>query len=363
MQPPYPADPNYRSPAQPQPRLVQQGPWPRHDKSPGEPDDDYLVPPDPAIGRVVSAQTNRKQHGWYPIDRTLRGQMIVAGILGFILGGGLCLGIGNAIADEIRPHPYYDPYYGSYGGYGGYGAPQEDHTYDELRYTVADVLPWVTGLGGGVFITVLCVVLPWALRRRRSSYVGTNGLQEYVKNHLTGPKSSVVRFDECTQLQVARTRHFYNGVYTGTQYSYVWWGPSGQRAFTIAGSYNDQQTRVPGEPVSFAFAAESAWTAHKIADVDRQIATTGMARFNVGADYVGIGKGFLEVGWRGQTVRLPRPEIQSLTFERGWLVIKRLGAQEGWFSSDGVFRFPVSNMADLQVFMIVLAEQTGFRFH
>ena len=87
-----------------------------------------------------------------------------------------------------------------------------------------------------------------------------------------------------------------------------------------------------------------------------------MARFNVGADYVGIGKGFLEIGWRGQVVRLPRPEIQTLQFETGWLVIKRTGAKEGWFSSDGVFRFPVSGMADFQVFMIVLEEQTGFRF-
>jgi hypothetical protein len=342
-----------------QPRIVPSGPpWPRHDKTPGQPDDDYLVPPDPAIGRVVSAQTNRTQSGWYKIDGTLRGQIIGGGVLGFILGGILCLGIGAAIADEIRPHYYYDPY--GYGGYNGY--PQEDHTYDDLRHTVADVLPWVTGVGGGVFFTLLGIALPWALRRRRSSYVGTDGLQEYVKYHLVGPKQTVVRFADCMQLQVARTRHFYNGVYTGTRYSYVWWTHQAKRAFAIEGQYNDTQARTPGEHVNFAFAAETAWTQYKIAQVDRQIAQSGMARFNVGADFIGVGKGFLEIGWRGQTVRLPRTEIQSLHFETGWLVIKRTGAREGWFSSDGVFRFPVSGMADFQVFMITLEEQTGFKF-
>jgi hypothetical protein len=359
VQPPYPTSPTSAPvPGTVQPRLVPQGPpWPRHDKSPGEPDDDYLVPPDPAIGRVVSAQTNRKQHGWYKIDSGTRGSMIGFGILGFLLGGIVCLALGGAIGDEIRPHYYYDPY-----GYGGYGAPPEDHTFDDVRREIADVLPWITGIGGGLFFTTMGVVLPWLLRRRRSSYVGQQGLQEYVKYHLVGPKQTVVRFADCMQLQVARTRHFYNGVYTGTRFSYVWWDRQAKRAFTIEGQYNDQIARTPGELVSFAWAAESAWTQHKIAEIDRQIATSGMARFNVGADYVGIGKGFLEIGWRGQVVRLPRPEIQTLQFETGWLVIKRTGAKEGWFSSDGVFRFPVSGMADFQVFMIVLEEQTGFRF-
>jgi len=345
-----------QQPMQPmQPRLVPSGPpWPRHDKSPGEPDDDYLVPPDPAIGNVVSAQTNRKHHGWYKIDRTVRGQMIAGGVLGFLIGGLIAAAIGGVIGDQIRPHYYYDPYYGTPMGV--------DHTYDELRTTVADALPIVVGIAGALFWTALGVVLPWALRRRRSSYIGQQGLQEYVKYHLTGPKLSVVRFADCMQLQVARTRHFYNGAYTGTSYSYVWWSHQAKQAFSITGQYNDMQPRVPGEHVSFAFAAENAWTQYKIAEVDRQIAATGMARFNVGADYVGIGKGFLEIGWRGQVVRLPRPEIQSLQFETGWLVIKRTGAKEGWFSSDGVFRFPVSGMADFQVFMIVLEEQTGFRF-
>lgn len=339
------------------PRLVASGPpWPRHDKTPGEPDDEYLVPADPAIGHVISAQTNRKRHGWYKVDSHLRNQMILLGILGLVFGGFLCVGIGSVIANEVRPPYYYDYGYGQ-------GGDGQDHSYDAVRHQIAEVLPYITGAGGGLVICIVSVVLPLLLRRRRSTYVGQEGLQQYVKYHLMGPKLTTLRFADCMQLSVSRTRHFYNGAYSGTSYRYVWWDRQAKNAFTIEGRYNDVQTRQTSDQVNFAFAAESAWTAHKIAEVDRQIAQTGMARFNVGADYIGIGKGFLEIGWRGQVQRLPRPDIQSLTFQAGWLVIKRTGAKEGWFSSDGVFRFPVSGMADFQVFMIVLAEQTGFRFN
>jgi hypothetical protein len=326
-------------------------PWPRHDRSQGEPDDDYLVPAEPAIGAVTSAQTNRKRHGWYAIDRNIRNQMILWGILGAVFGGVIGAVIGGMFGNAIRPNPY-DAY--------GYYAPPGP--YDDVLRSISDVLPWMGGLGFGVVLTVLGVLGPWLLRRRRSSYVGTEGLQEYVKYHLVGPKLRTVRFADCMQLQVARTRHFYNGAYTGTTYSYVWWTFAAQKAFEIAGQYNDTQTLLPSEPVQFAFAAEREWTLFKIAQVDRQIAQTGMARFNVGKDYVGIGKGMIEIGWQGQVMRLPRPDIQSLTLDRGFLVIKRTGAKEGWFSSEGVFRFPVSGMADFQVFMIVLEEQTGFKF-
>lgn len=361
VQPPYPGT----SPTAPMPgaqgtpyRAPAGPPWPRHDKTPGEPDDDYLVPPDPAIGAVISAQTNRKQHGWYKIEGPLRGQMIAGAILGVLIGGLAFIGLGVTIATEIEPrYTYsYDPYTGQY------APPPPPGQFDDVLRTVADVLPWVSGAGGAIFWGALGVAVPWLLRRRRSSYVGQLGLQEHVKYHLAGPKTTIVRFADCNALQVGRTRHYYNGAYTGTRYSYVWWDRQGKRAFAIEGQYNDMTARGPSDPVNFAFAAEVAWTGHKIAEIDRVIATQGMARFHVGADYVGVGKGFLEIGWRGQVVRLPKPEIQSLNLEQGWLVIKRTGAKEGWFSSDGVFRFPVSGMADFSVFLIVLEEQTGFRF-
>jgi hypothetical protein len=213
-----------------------------------------------------------------------------------------------------------------------------------------------------VFWTAVCVALVHFARRRRSSYVGTLGLQSYLKRHLFGPKLDVIRFEDCVQLNVARTRHFYNGAYTGTRYAYTFFARPGTPGFVIDGQYNDLQPITPSDPVRFAFAAEAAWTKFKIAQVDREIANTGMARFPVGADWVGVGKGVIEIKFKGHTERLTTADIQALHFETGWLVIKKKGAREGWFSSDGVFRFPVSNMANFQVFMVILEEQTGYKF-
>ncbi len=295
VQPPYPGSaPSAPTPgAQAAPYRAPSGPpWPRHDKTPGEPDDDYLVPPDPAIGAVISAQTNRKRNGWYKIDGSLRGQMIALGIVGFLVGGALFVGIGASLGRAIEPrYTYaYDPYTG------GYQPPPPPGQFDDVLRTVADVLPWVSGVGGAIFFAALGVGVPWLLRRRRSSYVGQLGVQEHVKYHLLGPKTTVMRFADCHALQVARTRHYYNGAYTGTRYSYVWWSYESKRAFAIEGQYNDTIARVPGEQVNFAFAAEVAWTSYKIAEIDKTIASQGMARFSVGADYVGVGKGFLEIG-------------------------------------------------------------------
>jgi hypothetical protein len=336
----------------PQPGLPSGPPWPRYDRTPGERDDDYLVPPDPRIGQVVSAQTNRTSAGWYAIDTTLKGQRLAAGILGFILGGILFAGAGVAIAGVISPREYY-----------GYGMnPPAPGPMDSILRSIAEILPVGAGVVGAVFSTIVCIGLVYLARRRRSSYVGTLGLQKYIKRHLFGPKLDVIRFEDCIQLNVSRTRHFYNGAYTGTRYAYTFFARQGTPSFVIDGQYNDLQPIATSDPVRFAFAAEAAWTKYKIASVDREIAATGMARFPVGADHIGIGKGVLEIKWKGQTERLTTADIQALHFETGWLVIKKKGAVEGWFSSDGVFRFPVSNMANFQVFMVILEEQTGYKF-
>jgi hypothetical protein len=69
-------------------------------------------------------------------------------------------------------------------------------------------------------------------------------------------------------------------------------------------------------------------------------------RFRAGSDWIGVGNGFIEIGWKGAVERLDKPAIQSLTLNQGTLVIKRQDAKEGLFRSEGVFRFPVSAMSD-----------------
>ena len=114
--------------------------------------------------------------------------------------------------------------------------------------------------------------------------------------------------------------------------------------------------------MQFAYAAERAWSAHRIEHFDRMIAQEGTARFACGRDWIGIGRGVLELGVGGQTRRIPVEDTQNIYFEQGVLVIEERGAKKGLFRSEGVHRFPVAALNDFQVFLVGLEEQTGVRF-
>ncbi len=314
--------------------------WPLHDvaRTPPEPDDDYLVPPDPAIGRVLSACTNKRRDGLHKANKVERGHYALVGILAFVFAGifGIIGGqfLGRAIAGQIP-----------------------------FGYEIEGALPWVFGLGAAIFATLAGLLLVRLLRRPAATWVGERGLARY-KRGLFAPSHEVLRFEEAGELRSQRVRQFVNGAYTGTTYTYTWRDPRGRVLFKIHGQYNDLQTPIgPREPVQFAWAAEEAWSAFRYPVFARQIAQEGFARFPVGAgDFIHVGSGFIELGSRGKTERLSREEIADIYFERGALVVKRHGAREGFFSSDGVFRFSVGAMNDFQVFLRVLSEQTGIRF-
>ncbi len=312
--------------------------YPRHDGSAAGADDDLLVPPDPAIGEVISAVTNRTLRGFHKRGTSARIQIAVWAIITAVFGGVL----GAVVAGA------------------GFGAVA-----DALDVDVDPALRSILGLAGGfvglVGGALFAILLPMLLRRRESSYVGKAGVQRYSKGRLGGPRREVLPFDAADELKVARTRHFTNGSYTGTNYDYSFF-KSGRRVLAIAGRYNDKRPTDPLEAVQLGVAAERAWTRHRLAQVQVQIARDGVARFRSGQDFIGVGDGFIEIGWKGAVERLSKAEIQALTLQKGTLVVKRQGAKEGLFRSEGVFRFPVAALADFRTFLVALEVCTGYRF-
>ena len=315
-----------------------EGAWMRHDRTPGREDDDFLVPVDPAIGGVISASTNRIERGWYPATKQEKNARIAAGIVGGVFGllGGLVSGL---IARELFIRL---------------------GLFALLQYDGA--ITAALCAGGTLFGAVLLVLLAWFVRWPQSTFVGKQGLMRYTRGLLFGPKLEVFRFDDASELKVQRTRRFVNGVYSGTFYDYAWYGPSGNVAFRIHGQYRDDGELASHDPVQFAFAAEAAWSAHRIQHFDRMIAQEGIARFQCGRDWIGIGRGFLELGAGGRTKQIRIEDTKDIHLEQGVLVIKEKDAKEGIFRSEGVHRFPVAALNDFRVFLVVLEEQTGVRF-
>ncbi len=301
----------------------------RHDGSAAGPDDDFLVTPEPSIGEVLSASTNRTLRGFH---KRSRANQITLAILGAILGGLFALGVVHA------------------------GLPA---VFAELDIEIDSMLLTLMGLvSGGLAAIIFGVIgffLPLLFRKPMSSHVGRQGLQRYIK-----PKREVMLFAQADELKVSRTRNFYNGSYTGTTYNYTWY-KSGRPAFRIAGMYRDDK-HDPLDPVQFAFASEKAWTAFRLRQVQEQMRRDGVVRFRAGNDFIGVGEGFIEIGWKGAVERLEKPAIASLSLAQGTLVIKRHGAKEGLFRSEGVFRFPVSALSDFRTFLVALEACTGFHF-
>jgi hypothetical protein len=308
----------------------------QHDGKPSEPDDDVPVQPDPRIGSVVSVQTNRTRSGWKKMTQAEKGPRIGLGVVAFVVGGLLGVAGGGALVHEIAMSGY----------------PQM------MLYETPIVV--VLGVLGCVVPTAFVIAAALLTRKKRATFVGTSGLMDWSAG-LLGPSATVLSFDEAHELRVQRTRQFVNGGYTGTFYNYSFTGRDGRQVFRIHGSYRDTDPIPPHDQVAFAFAAERAWTKHKIAQIDRALRTEGVARFASGRDTIGIGKGFLELHAGGKIERISRPEIQSIQAWQGTLIVKRTGAKEGFFSSEGVFKFPISQMADFTVFAITLEEQLGIR--
>src|SRR5262245_11525710 len=94
---------------------------------------------------------------------------------------------------------------------------------------------WMAGLG--------LVVLFLGVHRRRFKhtcrYAGRNGVARY---RCRGRRDKIVLdevflFKKASELRITQTRHYHNGVYTGTNYSYTWTDSSKQKVYALSGRH------------------------------------------------------------------------------------------------------------------------------
>lgn len=317
----------------------------QHDGQPLPPDDDYPVSPDGVIGTVISSASNRTRAGWKAMAAHEKANFVAAPTLTLVCGGVAALLLAQWSVREIAMR----------------GWPQA-MLYETPVSVVAVTL-------GALVPTVAVVGLLWLLRKTRVSWVGTDGAQLWERG-LFGTKSTVLRFADADSLATHRVRQYVNGNYAGTRYTYTWWSPQRAKLFVQQGSFREpglalfgKDAPAPGhDPIRFAEAAERAWSRHKLGRLDQEIRTTGVATFHHGATTLRLGRGFVEVIAGGKTERIERGQIASATIDKGVIVLKRQGATEGWFSSEGVYKLPVSGMPDFMVFVMVFEQLLGLRF-
>ena len=278
----------------------------RHAGTPYGADPDFFVDPPAEIGEVLTAETTLKATArpWKTASR-----IVLAGLVGW--------------AGAMILHLAY---------------PQEDWILETLLFPVLAGIVW--------FLTRF---------RHTCSYVGKLGAARFRcrgRRDRLKP-SEIFLFADATELRTSQTRQYYNGVYTGTSYSYLWTDAEGKKRYKLSGTYRgEKKPPKPAAPFHFALSTEGAWSLYLIEPALRDLETHGSIRFNLkSGQWIALGPGFLDVNLAGQPEhRLTAEEIGEVAMDQGVLKIKRVDAKEGWFSSKGVYKFGSDAMANFRLF-------------
>ena len=294
-----------------------------HSDAPIPPDADFFAAPPAEIGKVQSAQTSLK-HGKSPWAMPMR--FALAATVGAVLGGGLYYVLTNAAR---RPS---DPEWFMLAG---------------LVFALGFTVAWLsTGF------------------KQTCSYVGEEGVARYTakgsRENLA--KLEYLHFADAAEVRTAQTRHYYNGVYTGTSYAFTWTDPAGRRLLKLSGQHRGKKGRPkPSDPFHFAEAAEIAWSTYLLGTLDAQLAAQGYLQFNIKpGQFVRVGRGFFEFCLRDEVQKITREEIKSVNLSSGHFHIATKDAK--WFGRSGKFSFNYANMANARLFLLAMDKLVGYRF-
>jgi hypothetical protein len=236
-----------------------------------------------------------------------------------------------------------------------------------LRYAyeaVAPVRAVPTTVAAVFFVAIAGTAMYLTRFAHRCTYVGEDGL---FKAELKGrrdarPTTEMMLFRDVAALKAPQTRHYHNGIYTGTNYEFRWIDAAGLRRFRLSGTHRGQH----GPPKAFdafhfAAAAEIAWSIHYLARAQAQLEREGSIAFPVDSKRtVRVGPGFLEFHFGDEPVRFRAEEIGSVSLNDGSFSFKHRDAK--WFSRVGKFSFQYGQMANGKVFFLALEKLMGYRW-
>jgi hypothetical protein len=218
----------------------------------------------------------------------------------------------------------------------------------------------------GWSLAVIALLIAWLKTRFKHtcSFVGARGVARYTLKggRANPPASEVFLFERAEELRTGQTRQFYNGVYTGTTYDFGWTDAGGRRVFRLNGNYHSKEGNPkPDSPFWLAAAAERAWNMNEVERMQQQLEQHGFVQFGIGSgDFVRVGPGFFEFGWKGELARINVEEIKTLSLSDGQFRIHHKDA--GWFSRKGKFNFQYSDMANARLFLLAIEKLCGYTF-
>jgi len=281
----------------------------------------FFIDPPPEIGSVFSAECTLK-NGTRPMDSAMRWAMIFfVTMLGFAIGAALSFAFGAV-------HPVM----------------------------LAMILGSIGGLLG-------FLIMFFSTRFAHTcTFVGTEGIANYsCSGSLENIRENLFLFADAVELRIAQTRHYYNGIYTGTNYSFTWSNESGKTAFVISGGHKSEKGEPPpNDYFRYALAAEGAWSDYLARNINLIMGRDESLYFGLdGKNFVRVGKVFLEISIRGNTARMFADDIDYVQIKDGMVSIWERGGKRGWFSSKGIHDFPFASLGNARFFLFAVERFLG----
>lgn len=287
---------------------------------------DFFSPPPETLGKPISASTTLKQ-GREPWSLPARLVMTV--------------GVGSVLAAAA----WYVP---------GMFRMRDD---DRLLLYFMGAVVTSAWLAASIYFTRF---------EHECSYACEAGMAIFkLKGSRDRPQEQVIRFADLAGVRTAETRHYHNGIYTGTHYDYQFYDTSGtNRVLRLKGTYySTKGTPKPKSPYYTALAMEAAWNAFLVSTLDDVLARQGWVQFDLAAGkWVRIGRGFIEfhLDRSGQATRVEAGDIGKLNLASGQFSIRHKDAK--WLSGQGKYSFAYSQLMNAKAFVICLQVLLGYTF-
>jgi hypothetical protein len=197
------------------------------------------------------------------------------------------------------------------------------------------------------------------------SYVGTSGIARYrLKGNRTNkPTLEMLCFRDAMNLITKSTRNYFNYIYAGTSYSFIWSKSTG-RPYQVQGRYHDEK----GWPERhhewhFLRAAEQIWSNYKLESANLELKQKGYVEFPMSGNpqAVRIGSGFMEFVERsGNAQRVEVADMKDIRLASGVFQFSHKDAR--WWSGRGRYVFNYANIPNAQLFLICLDSLAGIRW-
>jgi hypothetical protein len=294
----------------------------------GEPD--FFCPPRADLGRPVAAYTSLARHEQpKPLAaRLLPPLLISAGIIAALV-------IGTVVLQLVATNP----------------------------------LPPVALALGLPFLIGVALYLVFSIAFERSAfdhqcgYVGTQGCAFYSckgSRDQLEPEQGFL-YAQAAYLRVLTTHVFFEESYSYTNYVYIWTDRNNAALMEIRGMHGAHH-HMPSLSSSYHLArvAEQVWSEYVLKVVLAKLAGGEAVDFPLsGDDCIRLRQGALQLHLQGKTQDFTPGDLAEMSIKEGHVALKEPGAQAGWFTESGFHRFEFADIANAQVFLLLMNQLFG----